>query len=229
MFSYADTVEITNIEYAECIQICILTGTDVSETGKPYGTFMGRRLGRGLGPSWHGLWKGLGGSLVVACSTTKDLIIFLFGAADAADPRERSELAAERPTSASGASCGREAATRTSAAIRNVLSTVYAPSGTERLPTTAFKSAENFLGLAILFRPQGRGLLIFCGSNLAGYLHFPYFIALLIFLGHCVIPVVFSAHSTSFFLFSIGLISRYCVLLFDSIFTCPFLLISHYN
>ena len=135
---------------------------------------LGKGFGAFLGSAVDGCW----GVFAAACSTAKDFASFFLGAAETADPRQQSELAAERPTSASGASCGREAATRTRAAIRNVLSTVYAPSGAERAadpreragreaPRTlhfARRSAPRAphpRGLAILFRPQGRGLLIF--------------------------------------------------------------------
>ena len=146
--------------------------------GAPFGVGFRAVLARALEGSWG----------VFSCCMfhSKRLSnFFLFGAADAADPHKRSELAAERPTSASAASCGREAATQTSAAIRNVLSTVYAPSGAERAadpreragreaPRTlhfARRSAPRAphpRGLAILFRPQGRGLLIL---ESAGYLN----------------------------------------------------------
>ena len=124
--------------------------------------FCGAPLGEGfeavLGRVLDGRW-GVCGSCMF--HSKKFYNFLFFRAAEAADPQEQSELAAERPTSASAASCGRETATRTSATIRNVLSTVYAPRRTERLPTTPVKSGENFLGLSILFRPQGRGLLIY--------------------------------------------------------------------
>ena len=101
-------------------------------------------LGRGFRRSWGKLRTGVEGFVTAACSTAKKNVIF-FRTAVAAIPEGGArnwQLAAERPTSVSAANCGREAATRTSATIRNVLSTVYAPSGAERLAKWSVRGAS---------------------------------------------------------------------------------------
>ena len=86
--------------------------------------FGAHRSGRGLGRSWGGLWRGLGGSAAVACSTAKNFANFFFA------PRKRPILESGASWPRSGQPwrakrAGREAAILTSGASHcNVLSTV---------------------------------------------------------------------------------------------------------
>ena len=104
-------------------------------------------MGRGLRRSWGRLRTGVEGFVAVACFTAKKIVNF-FRAAEAADPRGKSEeLAVGRGAANLGerSELWPRSGHRTNAKIRNVLSTVYAPRRTERLPTTPVKSGENFL------------------------------------------------------------------------------------